>query len=237
MRSRKFNECKIAARQRGVTMIIALIILVAMTLAGIGLMRSVDTGSMIAGNLAFRQATLNATDAGTGKAFAALMSVANSGNSKDLQILWHDNGQTCPAGATAAFCTGGVINLPGYSSATLATCEVTGTGCTAAQTNWWKDSANWATAYTLTAAEFPDTSTTVQYVIHRMCQTANTAPGFGTTTCQYFAPPVQVGCSNGMPSSCAGLNSNIIYYRITVRVTGPRNTTSYAQVFVQQPST
>ena len=56
----------LAARtaQQGVVLVIALIVLVAMTLTGIGLMRSVDTNVQIAGNLAFRNAALGAADAG-----------------------------------------------------------------------------------------------------------------------------------------------------------------------------
>ena len=50
--------------QRGVVLFIALIVLVAMSLAGIALMRSVDTGSVIAGNLAFRQAAMHVGDNG-----------------------------------------------------------------------------------------------------------------------------------------------------------------------------
>lgn len=51
-------------RQQGLVLFIALIVLVAMTLAGIGMVRSVDTGNVIAGNLAFKQATLQASDNG-----------------------------------------------------------------------------------------------------------------------------------------------------------------------------
>jgi Tfp pilus assembly protein PilX len=50
--------------QDGVVLFIALIVLVAMTLAGIAVMRSVDTNVLIAGNLAFRNAALSAGDAG-----------------------------------------------------------------------------------------------------------------------------------------------------------------------------
>lgn len=48
--------------QQGVVLFVALIILVAMTLAGIALMRSVDTNVLIAGNLAFRQGATMAGD-------------------------------------------------------------------------------------------------------------------------------------------------------------------------------
>jgi len=52
-------------RQQGVVLILALIVLVAMTLAGIALVRSVDTTNIIAGNLAFKQAATHSGDAGT----------------------------------------------------------------------------------------------------------------------------------------------------------------------------
>jgi Tfp pilus assembly protein PilX len=51
-------------RQRGTMLIIALIVLVAMTLAGIATMRSVDTATVMAGNIAFRQSALHAADQG-----------------------------------------------------------------------------------------------------------------------------------------------------------------------------
>jgi Tfp pilus assembly protein PilX len=50
--------------QRGTILIIALIVLVAMTLAGIATMRSVDTATILAGNIGLRQATSNAADQG-----------------------------------------------------------------------------------------------------------------------------------------------------------------------------
>ena len=49
--------------QRGVVLFIALIVLVAMTLAGLAMMRSVDTNNLIAGNLAFKNAAVSAGDA------------------------------------------------------------------------------------------------------------------------------------------------------------------------------
>jgi type IV pilus assembly protein PilX len=49
--------------QQGVVLFIALIVLVAMTLAGLAMMRSVDTNNLIAGNLAFKNAAASAGDA------------------------------------------------------------------------------------------------------------------------------------------------------------------------------
>jgi type IV pilus assembly protein PilX len=58
--------------QRGTMLIIALIVLVAMTLAGIATMRSVDTATIMAGNIAFRQSALNAADQGIQAGYALL---------------------------------------------------------------------------------------------------------------------------------------------------------------------
>ena len=51
-------------REKGVVLFIALIVLVAMTLAGLAMFRSVGTGVVIAGNLTFKQAATNAADRG-----------------------------------------------------------------------------------------------------------------------------------------------------------------------------
>lgn len=55
--------------QKGIVLFIALIILVAMTMAGIAMVRSVDTGNIISGNLAFKQSSLAAADRGIQEAY------------------------------------------------------------------------------------------------------------------------------------------------------------------------
>lgn len=74
-----FTPSSVARRkQRGVSLIIAMIALVAMTLAGLALIRSVDTSNVISGNLAFRQASLHATDVGVEAALAALGTIVTT---------------------------------------------------------------------------------------------------------------------------------------------------------------
>src|SRR3989475_9484042 len=62
--SRRAHAPQLRARQSGTILIIALIVLVAMTLAGIATMRSVDTATITAGNIGLRQASVNAADQG-----------------------------------------------------------------------------------------------------------------------------------------------------------------------------
>lgn len=70
--------------QRGVVLFIALIALVALTLAGLAVMRSVDTGGLISGNMAFHQAALHRADVGVEAAFIGLPTLLAT--SKDANV-------------------------------------------------------------------------------------------------------------------------------------------------------
>lgn len=59
-------------RDRGIALVVALVVLAAMALAASALMRSVDTAHAIAGNLAFRDAGVAPVNAGVEHAWAAL---------------------------------------------------------------------------------------------------------------------------------------------------------------------
>ena len=66
-------------KQTGVVLFIALIALVVMSLAAVALIRSVDTNTMIAGNLAFKQAAISSADSGLETAVGWLATKAASG--------------------------------------------------------------------------------------------------------------------------------------------------------------
>ncbi|MBI5918849.1 MAG: hypothetical protein HY849_05705 [Nitrosomonadales bacterium] len=222
MRSRALPRSALPRRQRGVVLLIALIVLVAMTLAGIGMMRSVDTGTLVAGNLAFKQSTTQAGDRGTNDGYNALMAIA--ANTTDKQVLALASGSACPAGVTASLCPGGNVNVTGYSPTPLNACEVTNT-CTLAQQQWWDTAANWAAApaTTLTDANGA-TIATVSYLIHRMCTAAGAS---ANTTCLTSAGISSSG--NSMKHDAPNLTTNTVYYRITSRSAGPRGTVSVTQ--------
>jgi len=216
-------------QQQGVVLLIALIVLVAMTLAGIGMMRSVDTGALISGNLAFKQATTQAGDRATNDAYTALMAVAV--NATDKQILALANGSPCPAGVNVALCPGGVTNLPGYAPTPLNACEVTNTCANPAQIQWWNTAANWNNAPAVNVLDANGgTVATVNYLIHRMCTATGATIG---NTCQLAAGTSSgSGCSKAVGGTPC-FATNTVYYRITARAQGPRNTTSYTQTLVQ----
>jgi type IV pilus assembly protein PilX len=62
--SKSARNVAVPRRQRGVVLFIALIVLVAMTLAGLAMFRSVGTSVVIAGNLTFKQGATSAADRG-----------------------------------------------------------------------------------------------------------------------------------------------------------------------------
>ncbi|MEI8324204.1 MAG: hypothetical protein WCH44_02370 [Betaproteobacteria bacterium] len=62
-----------AHQQQGVVLYVALVVLIAMTFAGLAVLRSVGTGVGVAGNVAFKQNAVLAADRGAQAAVAALL--------------------------------------------------------------------------------------------------------------------------------------------------------------------
>ncbi len=65
-------------RQDGIVLLIALVVLVAMTLAGIAMVRQITSGVGIAGNIGFRQNALTASDLGIESARAVLNTLSTA---------------------------------------------------------------------------------------------------------------------------------------------------------------
>ena len=72
------------SKQQGIVLFIALIVLVAMTLAGIAMVRQMTSGMAIAGNLAFKQNATAAADLGIESARAWLVARTDVALSSDL---------------------------------------------------------------------------------------------------------------------------------------------------------
>jgi Tfp pilus assembly protein PilX len=188
------------ARQRGVVLMMALIVLVAMTLAGIALVRSVDTSNVIAGNLAFQQAATNSGDAGTETAANWLQS--NAGG-----VTLHSN-----------------IYAQGYA-ASFQPPPAIGQSWDA----YWKAvlvPAGQVVTLTQDAA-----GNTVAYTIQRLCSQAGD-PATTGSGCAVTQSSAASGTSSRTAGTVALLYSSQIYYRITTRIAGPRNTVSYIQTIV-----
>lgn len=201
--SRLKNSAVFAAQQRGVVLFVALIALVAMTLAAIALVRSVDTANVISGNLAFRQGGIQASDVGVEAAVTALPTIISTTLETNV---------TATTGSYWYYASRRKENSLGLPTVT----EYTPSATAGAAINW---------------ANVPNASTTtngyiVKVVIDRLCQ----GPAPVTDIQLNCMADMPVG---GGGSKKAGVTvfsgSQQVYYRATVQVSGPRNTLSYIQ--------
>ncbi len=186
-------------RQKGVVLMIALIMLVSLTLAGIALVRSVDTTTIIAGNLGFKQSATSSGDLGNEQAIAFLESY-NSGTT--LHAAIGGQGQYVP-----------FVENPG-----------------AGQTwdTFWQNVIG-ANAKALVPAT-DAAGNSASYVIHRLCNSAGDPVSVADCA---ISPASAANSGSSKGAGVVALNfSAAIYYRITTRVVGPRNTVSYIQTVI-----
>lgn len=196
----------VAFRQRGVVLFVALIALVAMTLAAIALVRSVDTANVISGNLAFRQGGIQASDVGVEAAVTALPTIIST------------TLETSVTGSTGTYwyyASRRKENSLGLPTVT----EYTPTVTAGAAINW---------------SSVPTASTTangytVKVVIDRLCQ----GPPPVTDIQLNCLADLPVGGGGSRKAGATVFSaSQQVYYRATVQVSGPRNTLSYIQTIL-----
>lgn len=187
-------------RQRGVVLMITLIVLVAMTLAAIALVRSSDTTNLIAGNLAFQQAATNSGDQGTE---AAIVWLEQNNSGTYLHADHNTSGDRLGYSATRQ------DPVPGQT-----------------WENFWN-----AVLSNQSISLAPDAAgNTVSYVIQRMCQLSG-APTSGAGCAVSSATATTVGNSEDAGTVVLQYSSQV-FYRITSRIVGPRNTVSFVQTIV-----
>jgi type IV pilus assembly protein PilX len=187
------------SRQRGVVLFVALMAMVVMSLAGIALVRSVDTFTAVSGNIAFRQASSAAINLPVERAVYALFDgplIADRtndfpGENYYATVQPGENGLTIPAALQ------GQYPPPSYPGGFHVTP---------------KDSAG----------------NEVRYVIERMCNAIGVPV---LNTCELASPKQSLG-STGMKLDKVNIG-HVPFYRLTIRVDGPSNTTTYAQALLR----
>lgn len=194
--------------QRGVILMVSLIILIVMTIAGIALIRSVDTSNVIAGNLAFQQAAVHAGDAGTED---AVVSVIQAFTATELQNHKYTSGYSASVTNPA--------NWETHWNSTVNPNPVT------------RPVANKTCAGQSCSLPTDGVGNTVTYTIERLCQTAGD-PLLSLTGCVSggglaAASGNSLGSASNQPSQLTQY-----YYRVTSRIDGPRNTVTYIQSIV-----
>jgi Tfp pilus assembly protein PilX len=191
-----------ATAQRGVALVTALIVLLAMTLAGLAIVRSTLTSTRIAGNLAFQQAATQSADVGI-EAAVAWLETNNTGTRLHDHI---DIGGT----ETVGYFAQREDPAPGQSW----------------QAYWDAAIATTARVNTLPA---DGAGNQVSWVVHRLCNAiGDPTAGAG---CEATPELVGTGGSQGAGVVRLQTAAQR-YYRITARVDGPRNTVSFVQVVV-----
>lgn len=193
-------------RQHGVTLIIALIVLVMMTLTGIALVRSVDTTNLIAGNLAFQQSALHSGDSGVETAISWLEQNNSGANTGNLFVS-HNS----------------LVDCNGYTANRVDP---------PAGTSWdtWWNSLGVCQTVSLPA---DSSGNTVSYAIDRMCNSSGDPNQVPSPLCSQSPVITYSSPNSSKTSGYVQLNSsNQTYYRITARISGARWTKTYVQAIV-----
>lgn len=231
----------LASRQRGASLFIALVTLVIITLAGIALMRSVDTGVLVAANVSFKEVTHALTSVGIEQAnnylAATVVSTASPGN------------QNLPAACANAVAASNQGDCRYYAQIQardgVPTSSASYDAVTSPNPSDMLPHINWASANipptyldgNLNVVAAPSVYE-IRYVIERLCSpttvvTLNYPARNNTDTldnCHTDTLVPQGGNKGG--GIVAPTDLVQVKYRITVRATGPRNATSIAQSIV-----
>jgi hypothetical protein len=195
--------------ERGVVVFIALIVLVAMTLAGLATLRSSGSAVLTAGNLAFRQGATVSGDLGSENGLAWLTAQGPVTLEARNPVLgyyatWNDIEPPLAAGQTFNPVTWGDAN--------------------------WRDAAK---AVQVNNGAVDSAGNRVSYVIHRMCKFAGAIAGSSAPVDQECVTLTDPGKGGPKESGTVALTgTSQVYYRITARIEGPKNTVSYIQTMV-----
>jgi Tfp pilus assembly protein PilX len=244
-------------KQRGVVLLVALIALVALSLSGIALMRSVDTSNIVSGNFAFNEATTQMAEIGSQDALAFI-----SGNLYENALA--QSMTNCNAGGPTLPSTTAVTTPTPAAPITNAGTPGLSMGCPHFYSTYFTDinpatnlpnnfpPNGWSAPIDVPNLPVNCQATpgscdyTVQYFIERMCTKetwkwdASLAPAASAVAPNTLNPwqpgaPTFRACLATPIYDTAGVavpNRGRLYYRITVQVNGPRSTRSLVQNYI-----
>lgn len=211
-------------RQKGVVLITVLIVLVAMLIGALSMMRASDTSTLIAGNLAFKQNGTSSADMTIESAIGWLSSSppatlqANQLNAGYL-ASYDPTGPNIMAGQNWDGYWNDLTKLP------------TGFKCWISWSGSPKVAACNSSDSDTNPSRLDDSGNRSAYLIQRMCATAGD-PTNAATGCEISVSSDPTGTSSKGAGKQTITTSSQVFYRITARVMGPRNTVTYAQAIV-----
>jgi type IV pilus assembly protein PilX len=209
------------SRQRGVILFLTLLALLAMSLAAVALIRSVDTSTLIAGNLAFKQSTTTSGDGGIEDAITWLV---NTDIANGTTNIYKDSAHTLNVTNAAV----GYYSYLERDASGLEKKSLTDPNAT--------DHFKWDGSDS--SAEVIDSGgNRKRYIIQRMCRTFDTK--VEDNECLFGGAPIpdKNDQATKMTSDvcfgpgCPLLLGEVPQYRITVKIIGPKYTVSYVQAF------
>lgn len=206
-------------RERGASLLFSLMALIVMSLAAVAVARSVGSGVLIIGNLGFKQDATAASAAGTDQAITWLQGNIVGG------LL--DNDQA-DKGYYAT--SNDMLDATGNrtsSSRKMAVVKWNGS-CPASSSSYLSCDMRAFSSPTKVNGN------NIQWVITRLCANAG-PPDQATNPC--VRPPLVIGATSTergevMPSSRFTQGGSSPFYRVIVRVDGPRNTVSYTESLI-----
>ncbi len=211
-------------RQRGLSLIYSLLALAAVSLATIALIRSVSTGAMVAGNLAFQQEAAATSDQVARQA-VNWMSAKLSADATSL------GADVASSGYYASYDTfNGPIDVTGAQSKVN----------TRKLVKWDNDYCGLQSGYA-SCAFTPVSVASINgneasYIIFRMCDRGGNPVSDTTINCARPLTVSSVSGTNEARDYNVGSGSSTVtsspYYRIIVRVVGGRNTVSFTETIV-----
>lgn len=212
--------------QSGIVLIFALFVLVAMSLAAVALVRSIDTGSKIAGNLSFRIDAVANADIVIEEAIASIYSLLKA----DPNVLDKSN-----------------IDL-GYYANQINKLDVTGNSRSGDSArvliNWGddhcknnlKDGGSDCNLKPVKSSSQLTGDNSASYIVFRMCKSEGpfdlAATGCVTANQNTVSNNCQGGINYENEGRCDSAEGVSPYYRVLARILGPRNTVSYAEALV-----
>ncbi len=195
-------------------LVLSLVILVIMTIAGLALVRSVDTGTLVAGNLAFQQAATQSGDAAAEDAIGAFLEKRNQDDLRNDDLgNAYSASVTNPSDWETYWAT---IDPPGSRSRPVGTRECKAEG---------------GAPIGRCILPTDEVGNTVTYIIQRLCQTAGD-PVLSPTGCASAAQRAALSGNSTASGSAQPPQATQYYYRVTARVDGPRNTQTYLQMII-----
>lgn len=225
--------------QRGASLLIALIALIIISLAAMTLIRSVDTATLVAGNYAFKSGTQNISDIAVEESRAYLDSIVTTAAAANANL---------PAGCAAAASSGALgtcryyarkqaddadgLPFVNWSSANIPSFDYDANTTAVEPTSAPSGSSS-------TYPTFP-TGYQIQFVVERLCD-PNTAVTVNTATRTRYDTSASL-CKTGpktLPSTNKAGGTQVseivtIHYRVTARVSGPKNAVTFTQTVLSR---